>query len=84
MSMRSFETAILSELRRQSGCSRVRQKDIMEWRVGVATDTDFVAQAGESAVFLPLNSVWVAYKAPEKKRELPVSSADAQSRIDGD
>lgn len=59
MSMRSLETAILSELKQVTGRNKLRVKDIMEW----STSEDRVrkgAAADEEVIHCPLNGVWCA------------------------
>lgn len=60
MSMRQLESAICSELRRVSGNSKWRVKDMMEWAT-----TELKPQAGEVVYHCPLNGVWVAVNVTE-------------------
>jgi hypothetical protein len=60
--MRSFEAAILAELRTITGNKKIRQKDIQEWRTAKIDPHE-----GETVVHLPTTGVWVAYKLPEPK-----------------
>ena len=66
MSMRQLESAILSEAKTVFANSKLRLKDIMEWRMG-----EIKLHEGEVTAKLPLNGVWVAIKAEHDKRANP-------------
>lgn len=57
MSMRTLETAILSEAKTITGNKKLRQKDIMEWSTG-----DIKLQKGEKIYRLPDMGVNIAVK----------------------
>ncbi|HEY2851156.1 MAG TPA: hypothetical protein VGI97_14860 [Gemmatimonadaceae bacterium] len=69
MSLRSLESAIVSELRAETGDRTLRIIDMMEWAT-----TPVKAQGDEVALFLPLNKVYVAY-LPRPKTAKPSPGA---------
>lgn len=59
MSMTAFERRILSELKIVTGNNKLREKDMLDWRIG-----NFAPQAGEKIVKLPRAGVVVVIPDP--------------------
>jgi len=57
MSFRDLESAILQELKVAAKDSKIRLKDIMEWR-----NSELTPQEGETLYFLPDLKVWCCVK----------------------
>lgn len=62
MGMRELEAAILAELKVVAKNSKLRQKDIMEWRTG----DSLKVREGETLFYLPGLQVSVAVKVQPK------------------
>ena len=61
MSMRSFDAAILAELRIVEKNRKIRQKDILAWQLGQPLKRE---ADDEVHVFLPLCGAHVCYRKP--------------------
>lgn len=61
--MKELEAAILAELKQVAQNSKLRQKDIMEWRTG---ENNVKVEAGETYYYLPGLGVSCAVVLPVK------------------
>lgn len=66
MSMATLERAIWHEAKRAFKNSKLRLKDILEWK-----SAEIDLQEGEVVAHLPDNGVWVAIAKKMDKREAP-------------
>lgn len=66
MSMRAMESAIVGELRRLTGVTKLRIKDMQEWTTGEITPRD-----DEHVFWLPLHRMHVAVR----KVDLPAKAS---------
>ena len=73
MSLRSFEAAILSELKVVSKNSRIRHKDIMEWQRG---------NSGQQGERLDGQSSITSLKEPPERLRRPTMGSEGTSLVE--
>lgn len=71
MSMQSFETEILAQLRVLAGNSKIRKKDMLEWACG----DNVKVEAGEMKIHLPTLGVYVVIETKLWKKDLTSGAA---------